>query len=256
MADRLKGKVALITGAASGIGQASAELFAAEGAAVSVVDIDATGAAEVATAIRATGGSAIAVACDVALAADVERAVAETMDAFGRIDVLFSNAGVPSLVPSVLDLSEAEWDRVIDVNLKGAFLMTRAVVPHMIKSGQGAIVLTGSDMSFVGDPLLPAYNASKGGVLLLMKSLALGLIGQGIRVNAVCPGTTDTPLLERELRTALDPARRAAANATAAPIGRMATPLEVAQAVLFLASDESSFMVGSALVVDGGSTAR
>ena len=134
------------------------------------------------------------------------------MDAFGRIDVLFSNAGVPSLVPSVLDLSEAEWDRVIDVNLKGAFLMTRAVVPHMIKSGQGAIVLTGSDMSFVGDPLLPAYNASKGGVLLLMKSLALGLIGQGIRVNAVCPGTTDTPLLERELRTALDPARRAAAE--------------------------------------------
>lgn len=190
------------------------------------------------------------------MAADVEAIVGAAIAAYGRVDILFSNAGIPSIVPSVVDLSEEEWDRVIDVNLKGGFLMARAVVPHLIAAGGGSIVFTGSDMSFVGDPLLPAYNASKGGILMLMRSLALGLAVHGIRVNAVCPGTTDTPLLKHELRRAPDPEARAAGNLVAAPIGRMATPEEVAKVVLFLASDDASFILGTALMVDGGATAR
>lgn len=256
MSERFTGRVAIVTGAASGIGAAAAALFAAEGASVVVSDIDGEGAERVAAGIVAAGGRAIAGVGDVAVAADVESIVRVALEAYGRVDVLFSNAGIPSLVPSFVDLTEEEWDRVIDVNLKGGFLMARAVVPHMIAAGSGSIVFTGSDMSFVGDPFLPAYNASKGGVLMLMRSLALSLVVHGIRVNAVCPGTTDTPLLDLELGRAPDPRARAAGNLVAAPIGRMATPEEVAMAALFLASDEASFIVGTALMVDGGATAR
>ena len=256
MGERFEGRVVLVTGGASGIGAAAAVLFAQEGASVVVSDIDGTGAETVAARINAFGGRATAVQGDVSVAADAETIVSTAAARYGPVNVLFSNAGIPSLVPSVLELSEDEWDRVIDVNLKGGFLMARAVVPDMIASGGGAIVFTGSDMSFVGDPLLPAYNASKGGVLMLMRSLALGLIEHGIRVNAVCPGTTETPLLDLELGRAPDPAARAAGNMTAAPIGRMASPEEVAKAALFLASDDASFIVGAALVVDGGGTAR
>jgi NAD(P)-dependent dehydrogenase (short-subunit alcohol dehydrogenase family) len=253
--DRLAGKVALVTGAGSGIGQAVAERFAEEGASVIVNDMVAPAAEAVAGGIRGRGGTAVPAAGDVSQRADVERIVAEAVRAFGRIDILVSNAGIPSIVESIEALPEQEWDRVIDVNLKATYLLARSVVPLMKTAGGGVILVTGSEMGFVADPQAPAYNASKGGLHLLMKSLAVNLIRHNIRVNAFCPGITQTPLLEREVETAPDPARRRAENEAWAPIGRVGLPREMANVALFLASDEASFVVGATYLADGGYTA-
>jgi NAD(P)-dependent dehydrogenase (short-subunit alcohol dehydrogenase family) len=253
--DRLTGKAILVTGAGSGIGRACAELFAREGGHVVVADIDGPAAAAVAAGIRASGGDAVAVAGDVSVAADAARMVQAAVESFGRIDVLHSNAGIPSIVESIELLLEDEWDRLIDVNLKGTYLLARAAVPLMKAQGGGVIIVTGSEMGFLADPQAPAYNASKGGLHMLMKSMAVNLIRHKIRVNAVCPGITDTPLLQREIETSPDPARTRADYDAWAPIGRMAAPGEIAEAALFLASDASSFVVGTTLVVDGGYTA-
>lgn len=253
--DRLKDKAVLITGAGSGIGRASAELFAEEGASVVVADINGDNAQAVAQGIRDRGGSAVAVAGDVSKASDARRMVEETVAAYGRIDVLFSNAGVPCIAPSVAELSEEDWDRTIDVNLKGTYLLSHAAVPHMRRQGGGVIVITGSEMGVLADPQAPAYNASKGGLHMLMKSMAVNLIRENIRVNAVCPGITDTPLLQREIDTSPDPEKTRQEYAKWAPIGRMGSPREIARAALFLASEESSFVVGATLLVDGGYTA-
>ena len=253
--DRMKDKVVLVTGAGSGIGQACAELFAEEGAKVVVESFTAEKAERVAAAIRERGYTAVAMQGDVAISADVERVVAETIRQFGRIDVLISNAAVQKVVESIELLSEEDWDRVIDVNLKAAFLLTKAVVPHMKQQGGGNILFTGSEMGFVADPAIPVYVASKGGLHMFMKAIAISLIKHNIRVNAFCPGETNTPLLQSEIDNSPDPAATKAAYDAWAPIGRMATPREQAFVALFLASDESSFVVGSTFLADGGFTA-
>ena len=241
--------------AGSGIGEACARLFAEEGARVVVEDINGSAAERVAAAIRGAGGQAIAVEGDVSVAADADRMVAAATEAFGRLDIVINNAAVQKVVESIELLDEADWDRVIDVNLKGGFLVSRAAIPHMKRQGSGVILFTGSEMGFVADPAIPVYVASKGGVHMLMKAMAAGLIKHGIRVNAFCPGETDTPLLQQEIATSPDPAATKAAYDAWAPIGRMATPREQAAVALFLASDEASFVVGATFVADGGFTA-
>lgn len=253
--DRLRDRVALVTGAGSGIGQACAELFAEEGASVIVDDIDGDAAERVAGAIRARGLVASAVQGDVSVAVDAQRMVDTAVREFGRIDIVVSNAGVQRMVESLELLPEADWDRVIGVNLKGAYLVSKAAIPHMKAQGRGAIVFTGSEMGFLADPLTPVYNASKGGLHMLMKSMAVNLIKHGIRVNAFCPGITNTPLLQSEIDTSPDPAKTKEAYDAWAPIGRMGTPREMAHVALFLASDESSFVVGATYLADGGFTA-
>jgi NAD(P)-dependent dehydrogenase (short-subunit alcohol dehydrogenase family) len=230
-------------------------LFASEGARVAVVDIDSERARAVAAEVRVSGGQAIALQGDVGRAADTSRVVDEAINAYGRIDILFSNAGIGSVSESIEALAEDEWDRVIEVNLKATYLLCRAVVPHMKAAGHGTILVTGSEMGVVADPRSPAYNASKGGLHLLMKSLAVNLIQHKIRVNAVCPGLTDTPLMQDAIERSADPTETRARLDRRAPIGRMAQPIEIAQAALFLVSDEASFVVGTTLLVDGGFTA-
>jgi NAD(P)-dependent dehydrogenase (short-subunit alcohol dehydrogenase family) len=253
--DRLKDRVALVTGAGSGIGQACAELFAEEGAKVVVEDINGPAADRVAALIRERGCTAVAVQGDVSRAVDAQRMVDETVREFGRIDILVSNAGVQRMVESIELLPEEDWDRVLDVNLKGGYLVSKSAIPHMKAQGRGAIVFTGSEMGFLADPLTPAYNASKGGLHMMMKSMAVNLIKHGIRVNAFCPGITNTPLLQSEIDTSPDPDATKAAYDAWAPIGRMGTPREMALVALFLASDESSFVVGATVLADGGFTA-
>jgi NAD(P)-dependent dehydrogenase (short-subunit alcohol dehydrogenase family) len=245
---RLDGKVAVITGGASGIGLATAQLFLEEGAAVTIADIDADALARVEAELPVH-----AVEGDVASMADAEQIIAKAIATHGRIDVLFCNAGIPARIP-IEQLTEAQWDRVLAVNLKGMFTMTKAALPHMRAARGGSIIFTGSELSFVGDPETPAYSASKGAVLTLTKSLALDLIRYGIRVNAICPGTTMTPLIERELETAPDPEAMRAALATWGPSRRTAEPVEQARGVLFLATD-ATYAVGTALLMDGGFTA-
>jgi NAD(P)-dependent dehydrogenase (short-subunit alcohol dehydrogenase family) len=250
--NRLQGKSALITGGASGIGLATAGLFLDEGAAVMIADIDEEGLARAKSELVQRGPLS-SVAGDVSSMEDGRRMVTAAIDAHGRLDVLFCNAGIPCRVP-IEALSEEQWDRVLAVNLKGMFSLVKAAVPHMKENG-GAIILTGSELSFVGDPETPAYSASKGAVVTLTKSLALDLIRYGIRVNAICPGTTRTPLLEKELETVLDPEAMLSQLEEWGPIGRIANPREQAQGVLFLASDEASYAVGTTLLLDGGFTA-
>jgi NAD(P)-dependent dehydrogenase (short-subunit alcohol dehydrogenase family) len=253
--DRLKDKVALVTGAGSGIGQATAELFAEEQAKVVVADIVGEAAERVASGIQARDQQAAAVVGDVAIAVDAQRMVDEAVRAFGRIDILVSNAGIPCIVESIESLSEEDWDRTIDVNLKGTFLLAKAAVPRMKAQGSGVILVTGSEMGFLADPQAPAYNASKGGLHMLMKSMAVNLIKHGIRVNAFCPGITNTPLLQSEIDSSPDPAKTQREYDVWAPIGRMGTPREMANVALFLASDEASFVVGATFLADGGFTA-
>ena len=251
---RVEGKIALITGAGSGIGQACAELFAEEGARVIVEDINGEAAERVAAAIRAVGGAAIAVQGDISVAADATRMVETAIGEWGRIDIVINNAAVQKVVESIELLSEEDWDRVIDVNLKGGFLVSKAAIPHMKRQGGGVILFTGSEMGFIADPAIPVYVASKGGVHMLMKAMAISLIKHNIRVNAFCPGETNTPLLQSEIDNSPDPAATKASYDAWAPIGRMAAPREQAYVALFLASDESSFVVGSTFLADGGFT--
>ena len=253
--DRMRDKVVLVTGAGSGIGEACAELFAEEGGQVIVEDIDGQAAERVAMRLQHRGYQALPVQGDVSVAADAERMIEAAITRWGRIDIVISNAGIQRVVASIEELTEDDWDRVIDVNLKGAFMVSRAAVPHMKRQGGGVILFTGSEMGFVADPHMPAYNASKGGLHMLMKSMAVNLIRDNIRVNAFCPGETDTPMLQSEIDNSPDPEATRAAYATWAPIGRMASPREQAYVALFLASDEASFVVGSTYLADGGFTA-
>lgn len=252
---RLEGKIALITGAGSGIGEACAHVFAEEGARVVVEDINGDAADRVATAIRSAGFPAIAVQGDVSVAADARRMIEAAVTEWGRIDIVVNNAAVQKVVESIELLSEEDWDRVIDVNLKGGFLVSKAAIPHMKQQGGGVILFTGSEMGFIADPAIPVYVASKGGVHMLMKAMAISLIKHNIRVNAFCPGETNTPLLQSEIDNSPDPAATKAAYDAWAPIGRMADPREQAYVALFLASDEASFVVGSTFLADGGFTA-
>lgn len=248
---RLKDKVALITGSAGGMGQAAAELFAREGASVIVTDIVVEAGEQTAQRIREAGGKAIYVKADVANEEDVKRLVANSIDVYGRIDVLYNNAGImPNDDGGVTELGEAVWDRIIDVNLKSAFLCTKHVVPHMIQQGRGgSIINVASFVAFMGCTVpQDAYTASKGGMLSLTKSLAIQYGRHGIRCNAICPGPIETPLL-RVLWTS-EEARNLRLNRI--PLGRFGEINDIIYMALYLASDESSWTTGAWLVIDGG----
>ena len=251
---RLRGQVALITGGASGIGRATALLFAREGAAVSVVDLDEVGGQAVVRAIADEGGQAIFVRCDVSLAADCQRAVQRTVDELGGLDVLFNNAGIIRRA-SVLETSEEEWDRVMAVNVKSVFLLSKYAIPIMAQAGGGVIINTASGWGLVGGRKAAAYCASKGAVVLLTKAMALDHGQQNVRVNCICPGDTDTPMLRDEARQLGEPDEQFLAEAAQRPLQRIGKPEDIAQAAVYLASDASSFVTGATLVVDGGGLA-
>ena len=251
---RLEGKVALITGGNSGIGRATGLMFAREGAAVVVTGRDEERGRAVAAEIEAQGGRARFVRTDVTLAEDCRRAVAETVDAFGRLDVLFNNAGV-YVAGDVTECTEAEWDEQVDVSLKGTYLMSREAVPVMIAQGGGSIVNNASGWGLVGGERAVAYCAAKGGVVVMTKAMAMDHGRHGIRVNCICPGDTVTPMEHRDAEHQGIAWEDYVAGASERPLGRMGDPGEVAYAALFLASDESSFITGAALPVDGGGVA-
>ncbi|MBI2218753.1 MAG: glucose 1-dehydrogenase [Candidatus Rokubacteria bacterium] len=253
MADRLRGKVALITGAGMGIGREAAVLFAREGARVIAGDINGAAAQETVRVVEAAGGQALAVTGDVALEADVERMVADGVRRFGALHVLYANAGVlwKDRDRSVLETDADWWDRVMAINLKGVFWLTKHGIPHLQRAGGGSIVLMGSVSALVGfTRAQDAYTCAKGALISLTRSLAIQFAKDGIRCNIIHPGIVDTPLqapylteeLRREFRAGI-------------PLGRIAEPREIANVALFLASDEASFMTGAELVVDGGFTA-
>lgn len=247
---RLQGKVAIVTGAGTGIGRAISFLFAREGAKVAVTDID-VGAAEATVAeIAETGGSALAIEADVAEAVGVENMMRATVATYGHLDVLINNAGVGT-DGDVVELPEKEWQRILDVNLKGVFLCCKYAIPAMKKSGGGSIVNIASTAAFVGGSVSCVYPASKAGVVALSKSTALRYAHNNIRVNCVCPGHVDTALTY----TLKDPEVKAALIRKY-PLGRLGAPEEIANAVLFIASDEASFITGTELIVDGGYTAQ
>jgi NAD(P)-dependent dehydrogenase (short-subunit alcohol dehydrogenase family) len=251
---RLENKVALITGGTSGIGEATAVLFAEEGAGVAITGRDEERGRAVAERIAKDGGKAIFVRSDVRKTEECRRAVDETLGAFGGLDILFNNAGV--FYPhTVIECSEEEWDLQIDINLKGTFLMSKAALPQMIEQRRGVIINNSSGWGIAGGDAAAAYCASKGGVVLLTKAMAIDHGRQGIRVNCVCPGDVDTPMLPEDARMRGLKWEEYLAGCANRPMGRIGTTDEIAKAVLFLASDDSSFMTGAALVVDGGGLA-
>ena len=251
----LEGRVALITGGASGIGRGAALRLAEAGAAVCVLDIQETGGRETVRLIEAAGGRALFQRCDVRVEADCRAAAQAAMDSFGRIDILFNNAGV-AIRKNALDLAEAEWNLVLDVMLKGVYLLTRAVVPHMVAVGRGgSIVNTGSGWALKGGPDAVSYCAAKGGVWNMTRAMAIDFGKHGIRVNAVCPGDVDTPMLRSECAQLGEDEARFMEEAAARPLHRVGTPQDVANVVLFLASDLSAWVTGTHVVVDGGGIA-
>jgi NAD(P)-dependent dehydrogenase (short-subunit alcohol dehydrogenase family) len=251
---RVAGKVALITGGASGIGRATALLFAREGAAIALTDVNADAGQRVADEIAQSGGRALSEPVDVTRAADCQRLVEHAIRKFGRIDILFNNAGIIRRA-TVLDLSEEDWDRVMAVNVKSIYLLSREVIPHMQKAGGGTIINTASGWGLTGGAKAAVYCASKGAVVLLTKAMAIDHGPQNIRVNCICPGDTDTGMLREEARQLGEENSSFLAESAKRPLGRVGTPEEIAQAALYLASDASSFVTGTALVVDGGGLA-
>ncbi len=251
---RLNNKVALITGGTSGIGKATATLFAKEGAKVAITGRSPERGAAVTDQIKQNGGNAIFHRADVSLASDCQRAVEQTLEAFDRLDILFNNAGV-FYPQTALECSEKEWDEQIDVNLKGTFLMSKFALPSMIAQGRGVIINNSSGWGIVGGDHAVAYCASKGGVVLMTKAMAIDHGRQGIRVNCICPGDVETPMLPADAKMRGLSWASYLEDCNNRPMGRIGTPEEIAKAVLFLASDDSSFMTGAALVVDGGGTA-
>jgi NAD(P)-dependent dehydrogenase (short-subunit alcohol dehydrogenase family) len=250
---RLEGKVALITGAASGMGRVASTLFAREGAKVVVADVTDDAGEATADEIRSSGGEAAFVHADVSSPADAEALPRAVVERFGSLDVLYNNAGIfPDDDGSVIDTPEATWDRVMSINLKGVFLGCKYGIPAMLESGGGSIINVASFVALVGaaTPQI-AYTASKGGVLAMTREIAVEFARKGIRANALCPGPIETPLLQELLS---DPIRRER-RLVHIPIGRFGQAEEIANAALFLASDESSLVTGATFVVDGGITA-
>lgn len=244
----LKDKVAIITGGGSGIGAATAQLFAKEGARVVVVDVKDTGA-KISKNIKASSGEALFIKADVAEAKSIQRMVQKTIDHYGKIDILHNHAGI-LIVGDVMSLEESDWDRSINTNLKSVYLVSKYVIPHFVKHGGGVIINTASSAGLCPGRGYSAYSTSKAAIIMLTKCMALDFASLNIRVNCICPGPTDTPLfMPKDL---LEHKKQKIKWGQELPIGRMGNPEDIAKAVLFLASDESSFATGTALVVDGG----
>lgn len=245
--------MALLTGSGSGIGRATAALFAKEGAKIAVVDIDSNGGNETVRAIAAAGGEAFFFRSDVTKGVEVRATIDAVMEKYGRIDVAHSHVGA-DLVPTdtVIDDSEEDWDRLMDMNIKSHFLVTKGVIPQMIKGGGGAIIITITTNAFMNYRNTEAYGTTKSALIQLTKSLAIDYAEKKIRVNAIAPGEVLTPLWERAFNSLPNPAQAKEAVRRKIPLGRIATPEEVASCVLFLASDDARYVTGNILFVDGG----
>jgi NAD(P)-dependent dehydrogenase (short-subunit alcohol dehydrogenase family) len=248
---RLEKRVAIVTGAGSGIGRASALLFAKEGAKVVVADFVRDSGQQTVSLIKNEGGESIFVESDVSHAVDAQRLVNTAIETYGKLDILFNNAGI-NLEKTVTETSEDDWSRVINVNLKGVFLCSKYAIPEMIRNGGGVIINTASIRGLVGQYHLAAYCASKGGVVLLTKAMALDYGQDNIRVNCVCPGGIETPMHKAFLATLAHPERETEEMLKKIPLGRIGEPEDVARVALFLASDESAYLTGLAIPVDGG----
>lgn len=252
MTGRMEGKVALVTGASAGIGRAAAEAFAREGARVVVADIDVEGGEETVRLIQEAGGEAVFVLADVSDGAAVEAMVDKTVKTWGRLDCAHNNAGLAEKRVLTADLTEDNWDRIIGINLKGVWLCMKHEIPQMLRQEGGSIVNTSSVVGLVGVRQQPAYVASKHGIVGLTKAAALDYARAGIRVNAVCPGPIRTPALDRYMRKSPQVEKQLVAGN---PSGRLGTPEEIAEAVVWLCSDAASYLTGYALVADGGTVA-
>jgi NAD(P)-dependent dehydrogenase (short-subunit alcohol dehydrogenase family) len=248
---RFRDRVALVTGGGSGIGRAACRRLTEEGAGVVLLDSDASAGHATQEGLEASGHHVEVVVGDVSLEADVARAVDTCVQNFGRLDILVASAGTDGPMRGITDISVAEWDRLMAVNVRGVFLSARAAIPQMRSQGEGTIVVVSSNYAFVSTPLTAAYCTSKGAVLSLARSLAVDLVSDNIRVNAVCPGNIDTPLYDHAIRQqTVNP------DDAKAAVGRMGTPDEVASVIVFLASSDSAYMTGSAVVVDYGEVSR
>jgi len=251
---KLTGKIALITGAASGIGKATAFLLAREGAGIALVDLNKEGAQVGAQNIIEKGGKALALGCDVSLAKDCQQTVQQTVATFGGLDILFNNAGIIRRA-NILDTTEEEWDRVMGVNVRSVFLLSKYAIPVMAQAGGGVIINTGSGWGLTGGRSAVSYCASKAAVVNMSRAMALDHGPQNIRVACVCPGDTDTPMLRNEARQLAQPEESFLEEAADRPLKRIGTPEDIAEAVLYLCSPAASFVTGTILVVDGGGLA-
>ena len=252
---RLKDKVAIVTGAASGIGRASAIRFAEEGAKVVAADLDQGGIDETLSAIRGAGGAAAGVQADVTRASDVKAMVKAATDTYGRLDIMFNNAGI-GIPGTILDLDEGDFDRLFAVNVKGVFLGCKEAVPVMKAQGGGVILNTASQLGVVGIARNVVYPATKGAVVQMTRCLAVDHAADGIRVNSLCPGPIDTPLSRRNREASGDPEGSLRARLAQIPLGRIGEDVEMANVAVFLCSDEASFVTGAAILADGGWVAQ